>query len=56
MGKVKLGYPNQASGYPFTEEQIDQLMTTSRECALNWTTQDGWPVGVMHVRPLGNGV
>ncbi len=47
--KVKVGYPNHASGYPFSEEQIDQLMSTAFECALNWTTQDGWPVGVMHV-------
>ena len=41
MAEIKSGYPNQASGYPFTEEEIDQLMTKARECALNWTTQDG---------------
>ena len=46
---VKLGYPNQASMYPLSAEQIDQLMTQAWECALNWTTKDGWPVGVMHV-------
>jgi len=49
MKKVKLGYPNQASGYPFSEQQIDKLMSHAFECALNWTTADGWPVGVMHV-------
>lgn len=49
MPEVKLGYPNQASMYPLSEEQIDQLMARGWECALNWTTQDGWPVGVMHV-------
>ncbi|MBW2289927.1 MAG: pyridoxamine 5'-phosphate oxidase family protein [Deltaproteobacteria bacterium] len=49
MAKVKLGYPNQASGYPFTEDEIDGLMTAAWECALNWTTEDGWPVGVMHL-------
>jgi hypothetical protein len=49
MADVKLGYPNQASFYPLSEQQIDQLMTQGWECALNWTTQDGWPVGVMHV-------
>jgi hypothetical protein len=49
MVEIKFGYPNQASGYPFTEAEIDELMTKARECALNWTTQDGWPVGVMHV-------
>jgi len=49
MADFKLGYPNQASGDPFTSEQIDELMNTAFECALNWTTQDGWAVGVMHV-------
>jgi hypothetical protein len=49
MADIKLGYPNQASGFPFSEEQIDDLMATASECALNWTTQDGWAVGVMHV-------
>lgn len=49
MAQIKLGYPNQASMYPFSEEQIDGLMTQARECALNWTTKDGWPVGVVHV-------
>jgi hypothetical protein len=24
-------------------------MSQGWECALNWTTRDGWPVGVMHV-------
>ena len=47
--EVKTGYPNQASGYPLSKDQIDQLMSQGWECALNWTTQDGWPVGVMHV-------
>jgi hypothetical protein len=49
MADVKLGYPNQASGFPFSQEQIDSLMSTAFECALNWTTKDGWAVGVMHV-------
>jgi len=49
MTQIKRGYPNQASMYPLSEEQIDQLMNQAWECALNWTTSDGWPVGVMHV-------
>ena len=49
MADVKLGYPNQAPGFPMSEEQIDRLMTAGWECALNWTTADGWAVGVMHV-------
>ncbi len=34
--------------YPFSEEEIDQLMNTSVECVLMWATKDGWPVGVIH--------
>jgi len=34
--------------YPFSEAQIDKLMTLAPECVLNWTTKDGWPVGVVH--------
>lgn len=34
--------------YPFTDEQIDQLMDNSVECVLMWGTKDGWPVGVTH--------
>ncbi len=34
--------------YPFTEEEVDQLMSHSRECVLMWATKDGWPVGVTH--------
>ncbi len=49
MSKIRGGYPNQASGFPFSEEQIDALLGNAFECALNWTTKDGWPVGVMHV-------
>ncbi len=34
--------------YPFTDEEVDQLMTYSGECVLMWGTRDGWPVGVTH--------
>lgn len=34
--------------YPFTEEEVDQLMKNSVECVLMWATKDGWPVGVTH--------
>lgn len=49
MTSIKAGYPNQASGFPFSQEQIDLLLSSASECALNWTTQDGWAVGVMHL-------
>lgn len=34
--------------YPFTDEEIDQMMAHSQECVLMWGTSDGWPVGVTH--------
>jgi len=34
--------------YPFSGEEIDQLMAHSQECVLMWATRDGWPVGVTH--------
>ncbi len=34
--------------YPFTDEEVDQLMHNSSECVLMWGTKDGWPVGVTH--------
>ena len=34
--------------YPFTEEEVDQLMTHAGEAVLMWSTRDGWPVGVTH--------
>ncbi len=34
--------------YPFSDQEIDQLMNRSNECVLMWSTKDGWPVGVIH--------
>jgi general stress protein 26 len=34
--------------YPFSDEEVDQLMHHSNECVLMWSTRDGWPVGVTH--------
>ena len=34
--------------YPFSDAEIDQLMSHSQECVLMWATRDGWPVGVTH--------
>jgi nitroimidazol reductase NimA-like FMN-containing flavoprotein (pyridoxamine 5'-phosphate oxidase superfamily) len=34
--------------YPFSDDEIDQLMNNSNECVLMWATKDGWPVGVTH--------
>ncbi len=34
--------------YPFSDEEVDQMMDNSVECVLMWGTKDGWPVGVTH--------
>ena len=34
--------------YPFTDDQVDELMTHAGEAVLMWATKDGWPVGVTH--------
>lgn len=34
--------------YPFTDEEVDALMTHAQEAVLMWATKDGWPVGVTH--------
>jgi general stress protein 26 len=34
--------------YPFTDDEVDQLMDHAGEAVLMWTTKDGWPVGVTH--------
>jgi general stress protein 26 len=34
--------------YPFTDEQVNDMMTHSMECVLMWATKDSWPVGVTH--------
>ncbi len=36
------------SVYPYSDDQIDQLMNDASECILMWGTKDGWPVGVYH--------
>ena len=41
--------------YPYSDEQIDQLMNAAGECVLMWGTQDGWPVGVYHSFVWKNG-
>jgi hypothetical protein len=34
--------------YPFSDAEVDALMSTAGECVLMWSTRDGWPVGVTH--------
>ncbi len=43
------------SGYPLDDEQLESLLTHAGECALNWVTRDGWPVGVIHAFLWKNG-
>jgi nitroimidazol reductase NimA-like FMN-containing flavoprotein (pyridoxamine 5'-phosphate oxidase superfamily) len=48
MAQIKTQDHEMVSIYPFTDEEVDQMMTHSGECVLMWATQDGWPVGVTH--------
>lgn len=34
--------------YPFSDSAREDLLTKARECVFNWSTKDGWPVGVVH--------
>ena len=34
--------------YPFAREKREELLSKARECVFNWSTKDGWPVGVVH--------
>jgi len=36
--------------YPFTDDEVDELLTNANECVLMWGTKDGWPVGVNGLR------
>ena len=41
--------------YPFTDAEREELLTKARECTFNWSTKDGWPVGVIHAFVWRNG-
>ena len=34
--------------YPFSDEKKEELLSKAGECTFNWSTKDGWPVGVIH--------
>jgi general stress protein 26 len=34
--------------YPFSDAEVETLMTHAGEAVLMWATKDGWPVGVTH--------
>jgi len=34
--------------YPFSEDEVENLMSHAIEAVLMWSTKDGWPVGVTH--------
>ncbi|GAB5451861.1 MAG: hypothetical protein Hals2KO_21890 [Halioglobus sp.] len=34
--------------YPFSDEEVDAMMSNAVEAVLMWCTKDGWPVGVTH--------
>ena len=34
--------------YPFANDTREELLSKATECVFNWTTRDGWAVGVVH--------
>lgn len=36
------------TGYYLDDTDLDALLEAANECVLNWSTSDGWPVGVVH--------
>ena len=37
----------QASVYALDDAQREELLRTHAECTFNWSTRDGWPMGVI---------
>jgi len=37
------------SRYPIDDAARERLLAGGRECAVVWSTRDGWPIGVMHI-------
>ena len=46
---------NDLSVYGIAPERRDVLLSRHDECAVTWSTSDGWPVGVMHIYIWHNG-
>lgn len=44
-----------ASVYTIEASRRDVLLARGRECAVVWSTRDGWPIGVMHIYFWRNG-
>lgn len=38
----------EVSGYSLSPERQESLFALQRVCVVNWTTSNGWPVGVTH--------
>ena len=36
------------TSYYLDDDALEQLLEATGECILNWSTKDGWPVGVVH--------
>ena len=34
--------------YTLDDDARDAMLLEQKECVLNWSTQDGWPMGVIH--------
>lgn len=36
------------TNYYLDDDDLERLLEATTECILNWSTKDGWPVGVVH--------
>jgi len=45
----KLADFEDVSLYTIEDSHRETLLANGIECAVNWSTRDGWPVGVMHI-------
>ena len=47
MSEVELDNYEMVSVYHLDEDKKEELLSTGRECTFNWSTKDGWPMGVI---------
>ena len=47
MAEEKASF-EEVSSYPVGPEKMEQLFALQTECAICWSTSDGWPIGVIH--------
>jgi general stress protein 26 len=39
----------EVSGFPLSDAKLEQLLAAQHECAMTWSTRDGWPMAMMQL-------